>query len=907
MATIFIDNQPYVVKDGQNLLHACLSLGFNLPYFCWHPAMGSVGACRQCAVKQFRDENDTRGRLVMACMTPAADKTRISIEDPGAHEFRASVIEWMMLNHPHDCPVCDEGGECHLQDMTVMTGHTYRRYRSTKRTFYNQDLGPFVNHEMNRCIQCYRCVRFYRGYAGGHDFDAFVLRNHVYFGRQSDGVLESEFSGNLVEVCPTGVFTDKTLKQHYTRKWDLETAPSICANCGVGCNTIPGARYGMLRRIRNRFNEQVNGYFLCDRGRYGYEFVNSEKRVRSALLAEAGGQAQATRAAALQHLQTIFASGAKPVGIGSPRASLEDNFALRTLVGADNFYLGISDLEHRLLKSMLDITRSGPAHNPSLQEIRNADAVFILGEDVTNTAPVIALALRQAVRRQPMKIAAQMRIPEWDDGSVREALQQAKGPFFIASPYATRLDDVATQVYNAAPDDLARLGFAVARSLNAASPAVSDLPAETQTLAETIAKALSEAEHPLIIAGPGCGSEAVIQAAANIAQALCANGRPALLRYTVPESNSLGLMLMGGGELGAAARAIATGSADTIITLENNLYRRADAATVDAMLSTVRHLIAVDSLASATTAKAEVVLPAATFAEGDGTFVNDEGRAQRFYQVFIPEGDIQEGWRWLRDIMPTARRSEIEVWQDLDTITAALAEQMSIFRSVPDIAPPADFRMAGQKIPRQPARYSGRTAMRANINVSEPQTPPDPDSPLAFTMEGYKGQPPPALIPRFWAPGWNSIQALNKYQEEVGGPLRGGSPGIRLIEAATGNPAHYFGEIPAAFAPRTGELLLVPVYHIYGSEERSMLTPGVAELAPAPYIGLNAAAAEGLQAQEGDQIELAYNGTTYHLPVRLMPSLPTGTAGLPAGLPALDGIMLPGWGSLSLRREQPRT
>jgi NADH-quinone oxidoreductase subunit G len=380
-----------------------------------------------------------------------------------------------------------------------------------------------------------------------------------------------------------------------------------------------------------------------------------------------------------------------------------------------------------------------------------------------------------------------------------------------------------------------------------------------------------------------------------------------MLRYTVPESNSLGLMLMGGGELGAAARAIADGSADTIITLENNLYRRADAATVDAMLSTARHLIAVDSLANATTAKAEVVLPAATFAEGDGTFVNDEGRAQRFYQVFIPEGDIQEGWRWLRDIMPTGRRSEVEVWQDLDTITAALAEQLPVFRSVPDIAPPADYRIAGQKIPRQPARYSGRTAMHANINVSEPQTPPDPDSPLAFTMEGYKGQPPPALIPRFWAPGWNSIQALNKYQEEVGGPLRGGSPGIRLIEPAPGNPAHYFGEVPAAFAPRTGEWLLVPVYHIYGSEERSMLTPGVAELAPAPYIGLNAAMAEGLQAQEGDQIELAYNGSAYRLPVRLMPSLPAGVAGLPAGLPGLEGIVLPGWGSLSLRREQPRT
>ena len=225
MATIYIDNKPYEVGDGQNLLQACLSLGFDIPYFCWHPAMHSVGACRQCAVKVFRDETDRHGRVVMSCMTPAAQGTRLSIDDPEAREFRASNIEWLMTNHPHDCPVCDEGGECHLQDMTVMTGHVYRRFRFRKRTHMNQDLGPFVNHEMNRCIQCYRCVRFYRDYAGGRDFNVFASHNSVYFGRHEDGVLQSEFSGNLVEVCPTGVFTDKTLKKHYTRKWDHADGP----------------------------------------------------------------------------------------------------------------------------------------------------------------------------------------------------------------------------------------------------------------------------------------------------------------------------------------------------------------------------------------------------------------------------------------------------------------------------------------------------------------------------------------------------------------------------------------------------------------------------------------------------------------------------------------------------------
>src|SRR5215467_5915731 len=376
MATIVVDNRSYSVDGRHNLLAACLGSGLNLPYFCWHPAMGSIGACRQCAVKQFKDEQDQHGRLVMACMTPASDGTHISIDDPEAKAFRASVVEWLMANHPHDCPVCDEGGECHLQDMTVMTGHNYRCYTFEKRTFQNQYLGPFVNHEMNRCIQCYRCVRFYREYAGGTDLQAFSLRNLVYFGRKGDGVLENEFSGNLVEVCPTGVFTDRTLKQHYTRKWDLQMAPSICVHCGMGCNTTVAERYGMVRRIVNRYNGAVNGYFLCDRGRYGYEFVNSERRIRQPRLR---GEV-ISKDAATGELRRLV-STRSVIGIGSPRASLESNFALRQLVGPERFYAGIPESEARLFNLMLDILRRGPSRTPTLREIEEADAVFVLGED----------------------------------------------------------------------------------------------------------------------------------------------------------------------------------------------------------------------------------------------------------------------------------------------------------------------------------------------------------------------------------------------------------------------------------------------------------------------------------------------------------------------------------------------
>ena len=326
MPTITIDGVAYEVEAGNNLLESCLSLGLDLPYFCWHPAMGSIGACRQCAVVQYQNAEDTRGRIMMACMTPVTDGAIFSLAGDKAQHFREAIVESLMLNHPHDCPVCAEGGECHLQDMTVMVGHRDRHYRGRKNTHRNQYLGPLINHEMNRCIACYRCTRYYRDYAGGTDLAAMAAHDHVYFGRHQEGVLQSEFAGNLVEVCPTGVFTDKSLVHDYTRKWDLQSAPSVCTGCAVGCNTMPGERYGRLKRVHNRYNAEVNGYFLCDRGRFGATFVNSENA-----LDYAGQRQQDGRFRALDHHEALHrmaqtCARGTMAGIGSPRASVEANY-----------------------------------------------------------------------------------------------------------------------------------------------------------------------------------------------------------------------------------------------------------------------------------------------------------------------------------------------------------------------------------------------------------------------------------------------------------------------------------------------------------------------------------------------------------------------------------------------------
>lgn len=875
MADIDIDGTRYRVQDGVSLLAACQTLGLNLPYFCWHPALGSVGACRQCAVIQYKDAEDTRGRLVMACMTPVSDMLRVSIEAEQARQFRSENIELLMINHPHDCPVCEEGGECHLQDMTLLSGHTFRRYRGLKRTHNNQDLGPFVNHEMNRCIACYRCVRFYDDYAGGKDLQVFGMHNNVYFGRHADGVLENEFSGNLVEVCPTGVFTDKTFSAHYTRKWDLQSAPSVCVHCGIGCNTAPGERYGTLRRIVNRYHGAINGYFLCDRGRFGYGFVNSEKRIRKPIL---DGATELSAVAAQQHFRDLLRASDKPVlGIGSPRASLEANFALRSLVGEENFFLGLEDMEHGLLESLAGILCNGGIHTPALREIEQSDAVLILGEDPTHSAPRLALALRQTIRNAAFDAAGKLNLESWLDAAVRALQRHARSPLMIASVCATRLDDAAAHLYRGSPEDIARFGFAVAHCLNPQAPDAADVGEAEKALAETVAAELRKAQRPLIVSGTACASAAVIQAAYNVAKALPA-ARKQLL-YTVPECNSMGLTLLGGKPLTEAFARIGNASADTVIILENDLYRRAPAQKVDAFLHAARHVVAIDSLNNDTARQAELLLPAATFAEAVGTLVNYEGRAQRYFPVYPATEPLRGSWQWLVDADEKCH------WLKHDDLTNACAQAMSVFAALTSVATAAAYHSGGAKIPRQSHRYSGRTAMHADVDVSEPGQAQDAETPFAFSMEGVTEQIPPALLPVVWRPGWNSNQAVNQMQQAPNGPLRGGDGGVRLFEASGSLP--WFKQIPSAFQREEGRWRVVPLPHIFGSEELSMHSEPVAARAPQPRALLNPLDAAKLEAEQGDWLEIRglAGEAMLRLPLCIEATLPQGLLSLTAGFP----------------------
>jgi NADH-quinone oxidoreductase subunit G len=505
--------------------------------------------------------------------------------------------------------------------------------------------------------------------------------------------------------------------------------------------------------------------------------------------------------------------------------------------------------------------------------MENADAVLVLGEDVTQTAPRFALAIRQAANNRRVAEGAAKNIPEWQAIALADLVQQRKHPVFIVAPDVTRLDDVAEKTHQAAPEDIARLGFAIAHQLDPQAPKASALDAETEQLAQHIAATLKGASKALIVSGTGCASAAVMQAAANIARAL---GAKAEIALALPEANTLGIALMEAPSLDEALRAV---SADTaLVVLENDLYRRVAPEVVDAALDRARTVIAVDHQATATTAKAHVLFPAGTVFETDGSFINYEGRAQRFFQVFDPgyyksEVATQESWRWLDDLSGAR-------WHTLDDVTAACAQALPQFAGIVDAAPDSKFRIKGLKLARAPHRYSGRTANRADVSVHEPRQPQDADSGLAFSMEGANGamgiDRPAELLPFAWAPGWNSPQAWNKFQAEVGGALRGGDPG-KFVLTATGGA--YAGEAPAAY--RAGALRALPLHHIFGSEEQSARCAPIQARTPSAYIALNAADAD--KAGLGNAARVTLGGQTLTLPVRRS-ALPAGIAGLPQGL-----------------------
>lgn len=630
MPKLIIDNRPIEVPEGTKVIDAAEKLGIMIPRFCYHPALGSAGACRMCAVKFL--EGPVKG-VQMSCMVDAKDGMVVSTTEEEAVDFRRHMIEWLMLNHPHDCPVCDEGGHCLLQDLTISGGHGRRRYKGNKRTHHDQYLGPLVQHEMNRCIHCYRCVRFYQEFCGYYDFGTMQIGDRVYFGRYQEGMLENPFSGNLIDICPTGVFTDKP-SRFSGRRWDYERTPSVCIHCSLGCHTTVNVRYRRLIRLEARFSSNVNGHFICDRGRYGFYYGDRADRLRENRVhgnMASGEEALAKVVQALEGIEQKFGSAAIAC-IGSTRSSIETLSMIKQLCmkngwTAPAFWTTAS----QAAKSCSAVSRLEPRLAVSLQEIETADFILALGADPVNEAPMLALALHQAQRRGA-------RIVVVDPRPIRLPFEFTHLP---ESPAA--IDDFLGGLLKGS------VGRDIAAGLSAKAAAFYDsLPAHDlsrQAVIEELATVLQQSHRPVIVCGTEMVTETLPAFAADSALLLQDAGKKAGLFYVLPGANAFGAAMLSenAGSLEEIIARIENGYIKAVLVIESDpLGQFPDRQRLEHALEQLDLLVVMDYLNSASARRADIFIATATVFESGGIFINQEGRAQQILPAYSGGPSIEQ-------------------------------------------------------------------------------------------------------------------------------------------------------------------------------------------------------------------------------------------------------------------------
>ncbi len=509
----------------------------------------------------------------------------------------------------------------------------------------------------------------------------------------------------------------------------------------------------------------------------------------------------------------------------------------------------------------------------------------------------MALAVRQAVMKTAAAQAVQQTsLAAWHDAAIKEFVQNEKGFLANITVIASPIDTIAAFSEHEAPDNIARLGFAIAHLLNATVPPVPGLTEREAATAKNIAGALQRAKRPVVISGTSCYNEGIIKAAFNISLSLNQPDRKAGIAYVLPECNSMGLAMMKAPPFETAMQRVKAENNCTAVILENDLYRYMPENRADDFITHCGNLIVLDMLHNRTTAQAQVLIPAASFAEADGTLVNNEGRAQHFYQVYMPANDrIKESWKWLGNIKNIKATITNGLQHHPDEWLAALETALPQFENITKVTPPHNFRINGQPVPREPHRYSGRTAMLANIAVSEPRPLQDNDSPLTYTMEGYPGLPPASMTPYFWAPGWNSGQAVNKYQAEPGGELKEQDQQVCLFPRKGQENFHFFKDSPEAFASRQGKYLLLPQYQLFGSGELSIYSTEIEELVPQACIILSAKDAADLGVVNGAPVTIEKNDLRYTLPLKIHDELCSGIILAPVGYRGIPALPWGAW------------
>jgi len=629
IVNIEVNGKPVEARKGQMVIEVTDGIGAYVPRFCYHEKLSIAANCRMCLV-------DIEGapKPIPACAQPVNEGMKVFTKSPRAIAAQKATMEFLLINHPLDCPICDQGGECELQDLAMGYGRDVSRYNDRKRVVIDKDIGPLVSTDMTRCIHCTRCVRFGEEVQGNPQLGTMGRGENVKISTFVEQNVDHEMSANIIDLCPVGALNNKPYR-FSARAWEMVQHATVSPHDCVGSNLYAHVLRGTVKRVVPRDNETINEAWISDRDRFSYEAIYGEDRLTMPRIKDGGEWRDIDWSDALAHAAEVFTAtdGDKLGFIASPVATVEEGYLLSQLAK----HLGTANIDHRLKRRDISDQDRDPVFEGlgcGVDEIEQQDAVLVVGSNVRNEAPIIAHRLRKA------------------------ALNGAKVSFANSKEYEYFFD-VADYISGAG---LVELLAGIAVAAGASSDAVADIcsgvtPSDAQ---QRIAASLKDSDDALVLLGAIAGSHAAYSAVRALAAAIT-DATAAKLGFITNGPNSAGAQLAGvlphrdiGGEsrekVGQGVAAMLDGDLEAVVLVnvepDADIHVVADAAQ---KLAGTNFVVALTPFVSdALLEVADLLLPIGTFAETSGTYVNAAGTWQSFSGVANPVGESRPCWKVLR-------------------------------------------------------------------------------------------------------------------------------------------------------------------------------------------------------------------------------------------------------------------
>ena len=620
MIEIELDGQKVEITEGSMIMHAADKAGTYIPHFCYHKKLSIAANCRMCLV-----DVDKAPKPMPACATPVTQGMIVRTKSDRAIKAQQSVMEFLLINHPLDCPICDQGGECQLQDLAVGYGGSSSRYQEEKRVVFHKDAGPLIAmEEMSRCIHCTRCVRFGQELAGEMELGMIHRGEHSEITTVLNDTIDSEVSGNMIDLCPVGALTSKPFR-YQARPWELSRRKSVSPHDSTGANLIVQVKNNKVMRVLPLENEAVNECWLADRDRFSYEALNTGERLTQPMLKQGGQWKPVDWQTALEYvangLRQIKADhGAASIGtLASPHSTVEELFLAGELMRA----MGSENIDYRLRNAQFERSGSVRWLGTSIASLSNLQGALVIGSNLRKDHPLFAMRLRAAIRK----------------GAVLSVLHDVEHDW--AMPVHNRLIVPAGQWIQALAD--------VAASIGAQKGVAAPVPGNENDQGKAIAQSLLSGERKAILLGNAAAHHAAASSLLALANWI-AEQTGATVGYLTEAANTVGAQLAGAmpGPDGLNAGQMLGGALKAVLLLNTEPeFDAADGRAAIAGLNKSQMVVTLSPF-KANMDFSDVLLPIAPFTETPGTFVNAEGRVQGFHAVVKPLGEARPAWKVLR-------------------------------------------------------------------------------------------------------------------------------------------------------------------------------------------------------------------------------------------------------------------